>query len=84
MGLLALLGTAAATVGEGIFATVDKPNAPTLPTAEQNAQQQAQASQAAALAQADALTKRRGLSSTILQNPVSGGNAVTKGATLGA
>lgn len=88
MGLTALITSlavgVAGSVGTGIYEAVDQPSQPQAPTAAQTAQQQAQAAQAAALAQADALSKRRGMASTILQNPVSGGTAVTQKATLGA
>jgi hypothetical protein len=89
MGITALITTlavsAAATVGEGIYAVASQPQAPTAPTPQQTSQQQAQASQAAALAQADALTKRRGMASTILTSPMGASGAPqTQKATLGA
>lgn len=42
------------------------------------------ATEAAANAQATALTKRRGMASTILSSPFSGGGTQTQKATLGA
>lgn len=60
----------AASVGTGVYSAVSKPSAPVAPTTAQTAALQAQASQAAALAQANALTQRRGMASTVLQNPL--------------
>ena len=76
--------TAASAVGEGIYAAVSKPSAPTAPTQAQTNEQTAQASQASALAQAQALTQRRGMASTMLQSPMTSGNATVGKATLGA
>jgi hypothetical protein len=89
MGITALITTlavsAAASVGEGIYAAVSQPSAPKAPTTTDTAQQQAQASQAAALAQANALTKRRGMASTVLTGPMGATTApTTQKATLGA
>ena len=89
MGITALITTlavtAAASVGTGIYEAVNKPKPPTAPTQANTAQEQAQASQAAALAQANALTKRRGMASTILTSPTGvTGNPTTQKATLGA
>jgi hypothetical protein len=81
----ALIASTAATVGTSIYEAVDKPSAPKDPTQGQTAQQQAQAGQAAAMAQADALTKRRGMASTILTSPLgASGNASVQKSTLGA
>ena len=74
---------AAATVGEGIYAAVSKPSAPVAPTQAQTNEQTAQAAQASALAQAQALTRRRGMASTMLQSPMTSGNATVGKATLG-
>jgi hypothetical protein len=89
MGITALITalavTTAASVGTGIYEAVSKPSAPTPPTQANTAQEQAQASQAAALAQANALTKRRGMASTILTSPTgASGPASVKTQTLGA
>lgn len=83
--LIGLGVTTAATVGTTIYSAMNQPSAPKAPTQVDNAQQQAQASQAAALAQANALTKRRGMASTILTSPTgAAGTASTQKATLGA
>jgi hypothetical protein len=74
---------AAATVGETIYSAVSKPSAPTAPTQAQTNEQTAQAAQASALAQAQALTQRRGMASTMLQSPMTSGNATVGKATLG-
>jgi hypothetical protein len=60
----------AAAVGTGIYEAVSKPSAPAAPTPAQTSAIQAQAAQAAAMAQANALSQRRGMASTILQNPL--------------
>jgi hypothetical protein len=73
----------AAAVGEGIYADVSKPSTPTAPTQAQTNEQTAQAAQASALAQAQALTQRRGMASTMLQSPMTSGNATVGKATLG-
>jgi hypothetical protein len=76
--------TAAATAGEMIYSAVSQPSAPTAPTQAQTAEQQANASQASALAQAQALTKRRGMAATTLTSPMGTTGAATVGkATLG-
>jgi len=74
---------AAATVGEGIYEAVSKPSAPVAPTQAQTNEQTARAGQASALAQAQALTQRRGMASTMLQSPMTSGNATVGKATLG-
>jgi hypothetical protein len=74
---------AAATVGEGIYEAVSKPSAPVAPTQAKTNEQTAQAGQASALAQAQALTQRRGMASTMLQSPMTSGNATVGKATLG-
>ena len=76
--------SAAAAVGEGIYAAVSKPSTPKAPTQAQTNEQTAQAAQASALAQAQALTERRGMASTMLQSPMTSGNATVGKATLGA
>lgn len=76
--------SAAATVGEMIYADVSKPSAPKAPTQAQTNEQIAQASQASALAQAQALTKRRGMAATMLTSPAGTSGSATVGkATLG-
>jgi hypothetical protein len=79
----ALIIGAAAAVGEGIYADVSKPSTPVAPTQAQTNEQTAQAAQASALAQAQALTQRRGMASTMLQGPMTSGNATVGKATLG-
>lgn len=75
-------GIGAAATGVAI---AEQPGAPKTPTAATNNQQQAEAANAAAQAQATALTKRRGLASTQLTSPLgtSGGTANVAKATLG-
>ena len=75
--------SAAAAVGEGIYEAVSKPSAPVAPTQAKTNEQTAQAAQASALAQAQALTQRRGMASTMLQSPMTSGNATVGKATLG-
>jgi membrane protease subunit (stomatin/prohibitin family) len=83
--LIGLGVTAAATVGTSIYEAVNKPAAPKAPTQSQQAQEQAQAAQAAAQAQATALTKQRGMASTVLTSPTgASGTPPTQRATLGA
>ena len=74
-------GIGAATTG---IAMSRMPSAPAAPAPIATQTQQAAAEQAAALAQAQALTKRRGMASTILTSPagVTGGGS-TQTATLG-
>jgi len=88
MGVVALIAgiTAAATsIGTSVYAAENAPSAPKAPTQAQEAQQQAQAQQAAAQAQANALTKMRGMQSTILTSPAGQTNTPqTQKATLGA
>ncbi len=74
-------GIGAAATGVAI---ADEPSAPKAPSAATTAQQQAEAASAAAIAQASALTSRRGMASTVLQNPLSGGTASITKSTLGA
>ena len=82
--LLISAGIAAAgTASEMIYSAVSKPSAPVAPTQAQTNEQTAQASQASALAQAQALTKRRGMAATMLQSPMTSGNATVGKATLG-
>ena len=78
---LIVAGVSAAVAGVEL---TNQPSAPKAPTAITNQTQQAEAQQSAALAQAQALQKRRGLASTILTSPqgVSGGTQ-TQSATLG-
>jgi len=82
----AIIGIVSAATAAGVSAyeLTNQPSAPKAPTAITNQTQQAEAQQSAALAQAQALQKRRGLASTILTSPqgVSGGTQ-TQSATLG-
>lgn len=73
-------GIGAAATGVAI---ADQPKAPQAPSAATTAQQEADTANAAALAQATALQKRRGLSSTTLTSPLGAGNATIQKATLG-
>lgn len=82
--LLISAGVAAAgTASEMIYSAVSKPSTPVAPTQAQTNEQTAQAAQASALAQAQALTQRRGMASTMLQSPMTSGNATVGKATLG-
>lgn len=74
-------GVGAAATGVAI---AEQPSAPTAPSASTTAQQQAESASAAAHAQAEALQKRRGLSSTVLTSPMGApGSATVQKATLG-
>ena len=82
--VIAMVASTAASVGGGIFAAVSKPKAPTALSGAGNQSKQAEAQQAAALAQAQALQKRRGMASTTLTSPLgTSGAAQTQSATLG-
>jgi hypothetical protein len=72
-------GIGAAATGVAI---AEQPGAPKAPA--NTGQQQAAAQLDAAQTQAAALTKRRGMASTVLTSPLGAGPAQTKGATLGA
>ncbi len=62
----------------------NQPSAPKAPTQTTSQTQQAETASAAALAQAQALQRRRGLASTILTSPAGvTGSAQTQTATLG-
>ena len=74
-------GVGAATAGIEI---ANQPSAPKAPTAPQTTTQTAMAGEAAAQAEATALSKRRGLASTILTSPMGAGAANTQKSTLGA
>jgi hypothetical protein len=73
----------AAAAAETIYAAVSKPSPPKVATQSQTNEQTANASQASALAQAHALTQRRGMAATMLQSPTTSGNATVGKATLG-
>ncbi len=62
----------------------NQPSAPKAPTVVGNQSQQAQAQQAAALAQAQELKSRRGIAATILTSPQGAASGQTTSATLGA
>jgi hypothetical protein len=74
--------------GVGAAATgielANEPKAPAAPTIAQTSTQQAEAGEAAAQAQAIALTKRRGMAATTLTSPTGAGSANIQKATLGA
>ena len=74
-------GVGAAVTG---IELADQPSAPKAPTVVGNQSQQAQAQQAAALAQAQELKSRRGIASTILTSPQGAASGQTTSATLGA
>jgi len=74
-------GIGAATAGIEI---AHQPKAPQAPAPVAAATEQAQSASAAAQAQAEALSKRRGMASTILTSPLGTGTAQTGKATLGA
>ena len=76
--------SAAGSIGTGIAEAVTAPGAPTAPSASQTATEQANAAQAAAQAQAAALTKRRGMASTVMTSPMGAPTAQGLKATLGA
>ena len=81
---LIIMGISAAAAGVGIASALDQPSAPKAPTQATTNLQQAQASEAAAQAQASALMKRRGMASTELTSPMgTSGAAQTTSATLG-
>jgi hypothetical protein len=85
--ILPFIPLIAAGVGAAVtgIELTNQPGAPKAPTAINTQTQQAEAQQAAALAQAQALQRRRGLSSTILTSPTgtSSGPAQAQTATLG-
>ena len=79
-----LLGiSAAAGVASGV-AAFSQPKAPAAPSQSQTSMEQAQASEAAAMAQATTLMKRRGMASTILTSPLGVSGTQTQRSTLGA
>ncbi len=82
---IAFLPLIAAGIGAAatVATTLDRPSAPAASTVVENQTQQAQAQQAAAIAQASALEKRRGMASTILTSPMGAGSGQTTSATLG-
>jgi hypothetical protein len=80
-----LLGISAAGAGVEAISALTSPSSPKAPTAEQTQTEQAKAAQAAAQAQATALSRRRGMASTILTSPLGiQGSTSTQSATLGA
>ena len=83
--LVAFIPLIAAGIGAATSAVAltHQPKAPTAPTPVASETQQAQAQQAAAIAQASALQKRRGLAATTLTSPLGAAPGQTKSATLG-
>lgn len=73
-------GIGAAATGVAI---TEQPGAPSAPSATTTAKDEAAAANAAAMAQASALEKRRGLASTILTSPLGAAGGSTQKATLG-
>lgn len=83
VALIPLITTAVGAAVTGIELS-NQPSAPKAPTVIGAQSQQAQAQQAAALAQAEALKKRRGQASTELTSPLgTTGSPQTTSATLG-
>lgn len=80
--LLISTGVGLATTGAALGYEASQ-SGPTAPSAATTQQQEAEAANAAAHAQAEALTKRRGMASTQLTSPLGAGPAVTGKATLG-
>jgi hypothetical protein len=76
----AMAASSVASAGMGAYGMMNSPKAPGAPTQTDYAKEQ----EAAATAQAEALLKRRGMSSTILTSPLGAGGAQTGKATLGA
>ena len=82
--LLISAGVGLAATGASIGYEASQGGGPSAPTQQQDATQQANAATAAAKAQADALTKRRGMASTILSSPLgTSGTANVQKTTLG-
>lgn len=79
---LILAGVSAAVTGVEM---ANQPSAPKAPTQATSNTQRAEAQQAAALAQAQALTRRKGMAATTLTSPmgVTSGPAQSQTATLG-
>ena len=87
VGTAALFASiASAAIGAGVsgYELANQPKAPTAPTMLTNQTEQARSQQEAALAQAQALQRRRGMSSTVLTSPLGTQSAAqTQQATLG-
>lgn len=82
--LLISAGVAVATTAATIGYEASQGGGPSAPTQTQDATEQAQAATAAAQAQAGALTKRRGMASTMLTSPLGiSGTAQVQKSTLG-
>ena len=76
--------SAAGAVASGV-AALDQPKAPAAPSQATTSLEQAKSTQAAAQAQAAALSQRRGMASTILTSPMGvGAGTQTQRSTLGA
>lgn len=73
-------GIGAATTG---YALANQPKAPEAPAPIVTQTKQGMAQDTAAMAQANALTKRRGLASTILTSPMGTPSGNTQSSTLG-
>ena len=80
--LLVSAGVGLATTGATLGYEMSQGGPPT-PTGQTTSQQQAEAANAASMAQAESLQKRRGMASTTLTSPLGAGNATTQKATLG-
>ncbi len=80
--LVAFIPLIAAGIGAAVTGVElsNMPKAPKAPTQIQSNTQQAQAQQAAAIAQAQSLSKRRGMASTILTSPMGVSSGVGSGA----
>ena len=84
-GLTIAAVTAATSIGTTLAGVFSKPKAPAAPAPATTNLQTAQATEAAAQAQATALTQRRGMASTILTSPLGvTGDTPTLKSTLGA
>ena len=84
--ILPFIPLIAAGVGAAVTGVelANQPKAPVAPTQQATQTDQAKAQDAAALAQAQALQRRRGQASTILTSPIgTTGSATTQVATLG-
>ena len=68
--LLVTAGVTAVTAGATLGYEASQGGGPAAPTVQSNAQQEAAAANASAMAQAEALTKRRGMASTMLTSPL--------------
>jgi hypothetical protein len=78
-GTALLISAGVGLAGAAITTGIEMANQPSAPKPAASAQ----AGQAAAMAQASALTKRRGMAATTLTSPLGAGTAQTQKSTLG-